>query len=74
MKGLKKVDAETGMIFTAYNFRRIINIIGIKNFIRKMRKVPGFLFFKLISALTTALQKINILAAFHPRTSPNVSF
>jgi transposase len=74
MKGLKKVDAETGMIFTAYNFRRIINILGIKNFIRKMRKAPGFLFFRLIGALTTVLKKINMSAAFHYRPAPTVSF
>lgn len=42
MKGLKKVDSETGFIFTAYNLRRIMNIIGIRNFIRKMKKRSGF--------------------------------
>lgn len=36
MKGLKKVDAETGIIFSVYNLRRIINIIGIKEFIEMM--------------------------------------
>lgn len=74
MKGLEKVDAETGFIFTAYNFRRIINIIGIEKFIRKMRKAQRFLFFTLISAFTTTLQKINILATFQLRHSPNGSF
>jgi hypothetical protein len=39
MKGLKKVDAETGLIFTAFNIRRILNIPGTKKFIRKMKKL-----------------------------------
>jgi transposase len=39
MKGLKKVDAETGLIFTAFNIRRILNILGTKKFIRKMKKL-----------------------------------
>jgi len=74
MKGLIKVDAETGFIFTAYNFRRIINIIGIKNFIRKIRKTPAFLFFKFIRAFTALLQKINIPAGFQFHLAPSAPF
>jgi|CXWL01.1.fsa_nt_gi transposase len=74
MKGLKKVDAETGFIFTAYNFRRIINIIGIEKFIWKIRKGPGFLFFGLIRTLTTALQKLNSLENFHLRIATIAPF
>jgi transposase len=33
LRGLKKVNAEAGLSFLAYNIRRVINIIGIKNLI-----------------------------------------
>jgi transposase len=63
MKGLKKVDGETGMIFTAYNFRRIINIVGIVKFIKMMRKVSCFIIFEANKAFIATLQKSNQLAA-----------
>jgi len=65
MKGLKKVDAETGLIFTAYNFRRIINIIGIKKFIKKMRTTPAPNIFHAIKTLMATLRKINQFMFFH---------
>ena len=38
MKGVKNVDAETGLIFIAFNIRRILNILGPKKFIRRLGK------------------------------------
>lgn len=32
-KGIKRASADVGFIFIAYNFKRIINIIGIKKLI-----------------------------------------
>ena len=31
-KGMKKAEADVGLIFIAYNFRRLLNIVGIKEF------------------------------------------
>lgn len=74
MKGLKKVDAETGFIFTAYNFRRIINIIGIEKFIQKMKKNFDFSFSGLFQDHLALLQKIFLPAAFRHRTAQAYSF
>ncbi|HEY4800960.1 MAG TPA: transposase [Bacteroidia bacterium] len=64
MKGLTRVDAETGFIFTAYNFRRIINIIGIHKFIRKMRKNRAFLFPTRLNTLGLCCKKYFTLPFF----------
>jgi len=74
MKGLKKVDAETGFIFTAYNFRRIINIIGIKEFIRKLRITSGFFFPGFFRTSLASFQKINLTALFQLQAAPDLSF
>ncbi|MEK0336719.1 MAG: transposase, partial [Nitrosopumilus sp.] len=31
-KGMNKAEADVGLIFIAYNFRRLLNIVGIKEF------------------------------------------
>lgn len=63
MKGLKKVDGETGIIFSVYNLRRIINIIGIKEFIEMMMN-PHFLkissYLKAFTAHFKKIRKHNI--------------
>lgn len=66
MKGLKKVDAETGIIFIAYNFRRIINIIGIEKFIRMMRKAVGADILKAIKVFIATLEKRLTAIKFKP--------
>lgn len=38
LKGIKKVDGEMGIIFTVYNLKRAINILGASNLIEKLRK------------------------------------
>jgi hypothetical protein len=40
----KRAEADVGLIFTSYNFRRIINIIGFENLQNHLQKVL-FLFF-----------------------------
>lgn len=45
MKGLKKVDGEFSIIFTAYNLRRAISIFGAKALINKLR-ASALLFFE----------------------------
>jgi hypothetical protein len=42
-KWKKRASADVGLMLTAYNFRRIINILG-KNVIKKFLKELGFLF------------------------------
>ncbi len=43
-KGMKRASADVGLIFVAFNLRRLINILG-KNVITKFLKELGFLFF-----------------------------
>lgn len=37
LKGLKKVDGEMGLIFTCYNLRRTISILGIEKLLEKLK-------------------------------------
>jgi hypothetical protein len=39
MKGMKKVAGEFAIIFTIYNLRRSINIIGIKELINRLKRL-----------------------------------
>ena len=38
LKGIKKVDGEMGIIFTCYNLRRTISIMGVEKLLKKLRK------------------------------------
>lgn len=38
LKGLNKVDGEMGIIFTCYNLRRVISIMGVKKLLKKLKK------------------------------------
>jgi transposase len=38
LRGLKKVEGEMGLIFTVYNLKRAINIIGTEELIAKLKK------------------------------------
>jgi transposase len=58
MKGLKNVDAETGLIFTAFNIKRILNIFGTKKFIGKIKKYPKHPFLKLFQRTLAIFSKI----------------
>ncbi len=43
-KGMKRASADVGLMFVAFNLRRLINILG-KNVINKFLRELGFLFF-----------------------------
>jgi len=56
VKGLKKVDAELGLIFTVYNLRRLITIFGAKGLIERLllifnKKRPFLRSYKLLEIL-----------------------
>lgn len=38
LKGIKKVDGEMGIIFTCYNLRRTISIMGVEKLLKKLKK------------------------------------
>lgn len=46
MKGLKKNEAEFGLIFSVYNLRRILSILGISELKKRLR--GAFLFFSVL--------------------------
>ncbi|AHM60044.1 hypothetical protein D770_25690 [Flammeovirgaceae bacterium 311] len=37
MKGLKKVDGELALIFTCYNFRRAMSILGVEGLLKLLK-------------------------------------
>ena len=37
MKGREKVGGEFGLIFTSYNFRRVVSILGVKEIIERLK-------------------------------------
>lgn len=41
LKGLKKVDGEMGLIFTAYNLRRSMSIFGIEDLLTRLNEWKG---------------------------------
>ena len=43
-RGKKRASADVGLMFVAYNLRRMMNILD-KNIFKKFLKEPGFLFF-----------------------------
>ncbi len=38
LKGLKKVNGEMALVMTVYNFKRAINILGVTDFLEKLKK------------------------------------
>jgi ABC-type phosphate/phosphonate transport system ATPase subunit len=73
-KGVKRASADVGLIFTAFNLRRIMNIID-KNTLKKFLQELGFLFsikstspkqnkaFKLIPFLENSISVLFLRAA-----------
>ncbi len=43
-KSIKRAEADAGLIFTAYNLRRLINIIGLKSLISYLREALPVIF------------------------------
>jgi hypothetical protein len=39
LKGIEKYNGELGLIYFTYNFRRVMNIIGFKEFIKQLQKL-----------------------------------
>ena len=73
-KYLKRAEADVGIIFTAYNLRRLISIIGVKALESYLRKVLTYIF---VMATTLRLQMdqfkpgwdLNIIFGNYPITS-----
>ena len=52
-KSIKRAEADVGLIFTAYNFRRLINIIGLKQLMSYLREVLSII----LTYITLILRK-----------------
>lgn len=59
-KGIDRTSADVGFIMTAYNFRRIINIIGLNTLKEYLEKVTSIIFEKMMLA-KLKLSKIGVL-------------
>jgi transposase len=57
-RGIKRASADVGLMFTAYNFRRLINIIGIDK-LTKYLKVLVFWFLKEIGLVRVKISTSN---------------
>ncbi len=44
LKGLKKNSGEFGLIYFTYNFRRVLNIFGFKELIKRLNKLFLFIY------------------------------
>ena len=64
MKGLGKVEAELGLIFTVYNLRRLITILGAKELIARL--LPFF------SKIRPILRRSKRLEILHNLFSPKI--
>jgi transposase len=60
-KGINRASADVGFIMTAYNLRRIINIIGIKTMKEYLKTVLAFIFEK-TGLLRSFLSNFKVLA------------
>lgn len=50
-RGMESVVGETSLIMLAYNFKRVLNILGIKEFRRKIVELRPFISLKLFNNL-----------------------
>jgi hypothetical protein len=57
-KGKKRASADVGLMFTAYNLRRIINIIGQENFKEYLKRVL-FAVFSSYKSLWCSIMKLH---------------
>ena len=60
LKGLRKNDGEFGLIYLVYNFRRIINILGVDG-VKKWAEKVIFQFFALNCAIGSDSMKMKIV-------------
>ena len=66
-KGINRASSDVGLIITAYNFRRIINIIGIDE-LKKYLKSALYLIFGKIALLKLFLSEISFIIFLHKST------
>ena len=59
-KGINRASADVGFIMTAYNIRRIINIVGLKTLKEYLETVLAFVFEK-TGPLKSFLSHLNML-------------
>jgi hypothetical protein len=62
-KGMQKASADVGLMFSAYNLRRLINIIGQKTFAKYLRVLAAYIFVK-IATLKVILSRFNASQLF----------
>ena len=62
VKGLKKVDGEFGLIFLCYNLKRVINILGVKELIYRLKAC--FCKIRKISTILRRFKEQNIFEIF----------
>jgi len=60
---MHRASADVGLMFTAYNFRRLINILGQEN-LKKYFSVLVFCFSSLIGQLKTVLRPYKAIGIF----------
>lgn len=70
----QRASADVGLIFTAYNFRRIINIVGIKVLMKCIEEMAS-LVFVLITLLRPKLSPLKPQYIFHKQNQffPNIA-
>lgn len=71
-KGIKHASADVGLMFTAYNLRRLINIID-KNTFKKFLKELVSAFFKILASAKTVCFKISTPFFYHHSLKQNCS-
>jgi len=59
-KSIQRAEADVGLIFTAYNLRRLMNIIGIKKLSNYLKKT-SLLFFYLKELITIKINAFRLL-------------
>ncbi len=60
-RSIKRAEADVGLIFTAYNFRRLLNIVGIEKLMEYMKAAILFIF----CTLKTIQLKLSLFKLFH---------
>lgn len=64
MKGIAKAEAEVNLIFLCYNITRVINILGIKEIISKLREIAHIFAEKVQKAIEIWVQKFSCLETY----------
>jgi transposase len=70
LKGMKKCEAELGLIFSVYNFRRLLSILGISGFKKRLGRAFS-VFFILWHTLAHYIRK-HFSMSYHAQTHATV--